>query len=429
MSNHDRLFIAAALAVAPGPLLGQTSALPPVHPVGSIVATSAKRFRSVVNVRSLPGGRLLVNDAGAHRVELVDSTFQALGIVADSGAAATTPYGPRPIGLLPYRGDSTLIAETSAPAFYVVDPEGKVVRTMALPSPRDANALIQQSYGGAWASTDAQGRVVFKAAAPRDGTPTRPKPGERVPISFPDSSAIRRADFATRTVETLTWYKGLKIRGTSVGMPGGTTAGYLVSDPLPIVDDFAVLSDGTIAVLRGRDYHLDVIGSDGAVHALPRTPYPWQRLTDSAKVAVIDSVRAESAKADAANAGRSMSTGASSGSGSSPAGGGGARPQQADIADKPDPFVRPDELPDYRPAFDQGALRPDARGNLWVRTLQPARTTSVVVYDVIARDGRLIDRVEVPANRAIAGFDASGAIYLVAKDASGCWLERVRAGK
>jgi hypothetical protein len=52
-----------------------------------------------------------------------------------------------------------------------------------------------------------------------------------------------------------------------------------------------VLSDGTIAILR-KDYHVDYIGADGKRTAGPKIPFDWQRLTDSAKTAVVDSVKA-----------------------------------------------------------------------------------------------------------------------------------------
>jgi hypothetical protein len=82
------------------------------------------------------------------------------------------------------------------------------------------------------------------------------------------------------------------------------------------------------------------------------------------------------------------------------------------------------DLPDYWPAFVRGATRADADGNLWIRT-----TTTVKgqpVYDIVNRRGELVDRVQLPPFRTVAGFGA-GAIYMAVKDASGIvHLERAR---
>jgi hypothetical protein len=58
------------------------------------------------------------------------------------------------------------------------------------------------------------------------------------------------------------------------------------------------------------------------------------------------------------------------------------------------------------------------------------RTTTIVqdqpVYDIIDRHGVLVDRVQLPPFRTIAGF-APGVIYMAVKDAAGnVRLERAR---
>ena len=68
------------------------------------------------------------------------------------------------------------------------------------------------------------------------------------------------------------------------------------------------------------------------------------------------------------------------------------------------------DLPDYVPPFTRGAVLADGDGNIWVRT-----TTLVQgqpVYDVINSKGELVDRVQLPPFRSIAGF-APGVVYLV----------------
>ena len=84
-------------------------------------------------------------------------------------------------------------------------------------------------------------------------------------------------------------------------------------------------------------------------------------------------------------------------------------------------MVAPSELPDYKPAFLPGSTRADADGNLWIRTSQ--NVDGRPVYNVINRKGELIDRVQLPQNRAIAGFGGGGLVYLGVRDGQTAQLE------
>mgnify|MGYP001546967303 CR=1 FL=1 len=88
-------------------------------------------------------------------------------------------------------------------------------------------------------------------------------------------------------------------------------------------------------------------------------------------------------------------------------------------------FVPLSEMPDYMPAFSAGAVRADADGNLWIRTSTVFK--GLHVYDVVNSGGQLIDRVQLPAGRTIAGFGKDGVVYLAVRDgATGVRLERAR---
>jgi hypothetical protein len=105
----------------------------------------------------------------------------------------------------------------------------------------------------------------------------------------------------------------------------------------------------------------------------------------------------------------------------SSASGGGAQANLPPLA-----FVSINEMPDYRPAFSQGAARADVDGNLWVRT-STVRAGSVgggPIYDVINRKGEVVDRLQVPAGRQIVGFGKGGVVYMQARDDKAAWIER-----
>jgi hypothetical protein len=86
-------------------------------------------------------------------------------------------------------------------------------------------------------------------------------------------------------------------------------------------------------------------------------------------------------------------------------------------------LVAPTELPDYKPPFTGGATRVDAEGNLWIRTSQNVK--ALPVYNVVNRKGELIDRVQLPAGRVIAGFGAGGSVYLAYRDGDTVRLDKV----
>ncbi len=84
-------------------------------------------------------------------------------------------------------------------------------------------------------------------------------------------------------------------------------------NPLSTVDDWAVRSDGTVAFIRGHDYHIDWLYTDGSQVSSAKLPFDWKRLTDDDKQKLIDSARtaADKVAADAkANAGKPGAAGA-----------------------------------------------------------------------------------------------------------------------
>ena len=52
-------------------------------------------------------------------------------------------------------------------------------------------------------------------------------------------------------------------------------------------------------------------------------------------------------------------------------------------------------------------------------------TQPPLVYDVVNKEGKMIERVKLPAGRQLVGFGPNGAIYLGARDGRQILLERV----
>lgn len=454
------LIIPLAAVIGATPVSAQQ--LPPVRPIGETVARSTEPMGSVSAVVGLPGGKVLVNDILKRRVLLFDSTLTALGVVADSTSSTANAYGGRTGGLLNFRGDSALFVDPASMSMLVINPSGRITRVMSAPRPQDVNALIGGPNG--IPGFDAKGKLVYRGPTQgrggrggRGGGRGGAGGGGGPPtIEFPDSAPIVRFDLAARTLDTAAFFG---IQKPNVKVTQTATGGFSIStaiNPLPIVDDWALLSDGTVAIVRGKDYSVDFVASDGSRTSSGRIPYEWQRLDDDAKAAVLDSARAELEKAreramqggfDTGALGAMVAGRGGFGGGGDVqvfrGGGGGGPPQRGGGRDGGGRggeggrggggrglaminLVNVDELPDYRPAFTAGASRGDLEGNLWVRTTSPVGNEGPV-YFIISREGKVIDRVQLPAGRLVVGFGPGGDVYLALRDAEGnARVERAR---
>jgi hypothetical protein len=445
MNTINTFFAVAVTAIAS---VSGAQQLPPVHPLGPVLATSTEPLASVSQVRALPGGRVIVHDLTGRRVLLFDSTFKHVTVVADSTSATGNAYGSRLGGLVAFRGDSTLFVDPQSISMLVIDPNGKIVRTMAAPLPNEVMQLIGGPNGTP--GFDPLGRLVYRSQlrlAPNfskanGGIPTMPQ--------MPESSYVVRVDLKTRKVDTAATFRIPKV---NVNMTRDDNTGRVTVtttvNPMPWTDDWAMLSDGRIAIVRGQDYRVDIVGLDGKMTQGAKLPFDWQRLTDEDKVAIIDSTRgqlekmraAQIAAAEAANPNiKANAPDTSKGGrqrvqadggmnmtimvGGRGGDGGGAGMTPVGFTMPPLQFVTPGEMPDYRPVFRQGATRADADGNLWIRTSKMVNRGTV--YDVINGNGELKDRVLIPPGRVIAGFGAGGVVYMGVVDGDITHLERAR---
>lgn len=411
---------------------------PPIRQLGAIASKSTEPWSTIVSVRALPGGRVLVNDAAGRKVVLLDSALAKITVVADTTPATSTAYSGRFASLIPYRGDSTLFVDPQSMSMIVVDPNGKMTRVMALPRSEDAGAL--GGVLGGSAGLDAKGRLVYRAPFrfTRGGAPTPGAGGLPQMPTPPESATIVRVDLATRKVDTAGVIKIPKVNMQFSQDDKGNVRVISEVNPLPVVDDWALLPDGSIAFVRGKDYHVDFVNADGSKTSAPKIPFDWQRLTDEDKVAFLDSVKAARARLAASQPAPSPTpAGAPAGGGAAPGpdGGGqrvvvqfgpdGGRGGGAGFNGQPQlNFVSPSDLPDYKPPFFANSVRADAEGNIWVRTIPTKQIPGGAVYDVINHEGKLVDRVQVPANRTIIGFGAGGSVYLVNRDGTSLTLER-----
>jgi hypothetical protein len=495
---------AAFLAAAPSAVLAQADARPPAAAPGSenppdqplvgppiqriqtASALSTEPLGNIAGVYELRDGRVLVNDGLRRRLLLMDTTLALVTPVLDSLSEVANTYGPRAGALLPYRGDSILFVDPASYAMVVLDPQGIVSRIRSVWRVEHVPYFTSTLYGAP--GLDAKGRMVHRIPA-QAARPLVPPPSN-VPYlpPQPDSAFVVAVDLDTRALDTLGVLRIPKVERNIRMMEGGGLMLESVMNPLPSTDEWAVLPDGTIAFVRGREYRIDYLSSDGTWASSERLPYEWQRLNDEDKARLVDSTRTvmlRSATTSYVNSmirwvnfyGQEYPEGFTVPAGYTPAPGfardwrlpsGVEFPERyvyqcgpgEEPATPPAPagpptpgtppampscvpplatvsatrptlrqptVVEPSELPDYRPPFGTASVRADRDGNLWIRTV-PVRPApgGGPVYDIVSRAGQLVNRIQLPTGYTLVGFGRDKVVYLSMRDPSGIHLARVR---
>ena len=106
----------------------------------------------------------------------------------------------------------------------------------------------------------------------------------------PDSAFIVAIDFDTRKLDTLGSIRIPKEPFVVKRTPTGGFNFISLTNPMPTTDDWALLPDGTVAFVRGRDYRIEYRASDGTMTSSAKLPFDWQRMNDEDKQHLIDSV-------------------------------------------------------------------------------------------------------------------------------------------
>jgi len=383
-------------------------------------AVADKSFGAILDIRELSNGGVLVNDGGRRQLLLLNLQLKQSAVVLDSAGSAGRAYGPRPAPLIRYVGDSTLFVDGQARALLVLSPTGDLARVMAPVQPNDLVTLSYLPSGG-----DREGRLIYQSTDRSKPDPKRPNVMLRA-----DSAPIVRANFETRRIDTLA---RVRLRVTTVRTEsrevGSNWEHTNFVNPLPIFDEWAVTEDGSVAIVRGHDYHVDFIRQDGSKHSGPKIPFAWRPLTKADKEALVDSSRkarlVREQKSD--NAPGSNTTGLVSSATLQ------ARSTGAPVSSPPkflEREVEIDEIPEYWPPVRRGSIRADRDGNIWMLpTTSSASLKGELIYDVADGRGNLLYRVRIPSGKAIAGFGRNGTIYLMQRSenpAQGWSLEKAR---
>jgi hypothetical protein len=404
MLKHRSIILAWAFAATAG---AQTPI--PIRTIGPILATSTENVGQAVIIRATSDGHVIVGAGARQRVYAFDSTLNNFTIVVDSGAGTGTMTG-RPIGLIPYLGDSTLLPDFTANALLVLDASGKQVRSMAPPRASDLSFLASPVSNGR-AAVDAKGRLIYRSTLLQRPKVTPPggKTIEMSPVTV-DSAPIVRGDFDTRRIDTLAWMTtpnegraGNQMVANGAGGPP-TVMIYLQLNPFVVEDEWSLLSDGTIAIVRVHDYHIDWIDPDGTRRSSPKMPIEWRRYTDAERTQ-----RADSLLRRATEAWNKNTTPRSPGSAQT----------KVDLRIVPD-----SEFPSFWPPITAGSVMSDLSGHVWILPTTSTNAGNGFTYDVVNRTGEVIERVQLPKDHVLIGFGPHNTVYMTKADGQNTYLVR-----
>lgn len=426
VKNVLAALVCGAVASAQAPAMRQQGI--PIVGVTAPIARTSSMFGAVLGVRELSDGRVLVNDAGRRQLKIFDASLANATVAFDSTPGASNSYGTHADQIVPYVGDSTIFNQGYGEPKLMLDGVGRVAHALSLPDYSDGVTPFPVPFASPQAA-DPKGRLYA-----RGGTMVRGVNGVGVTA---DSVLILRADLETRKVDVAGVLHIAVGKNRSDPPENGYRVVTTIVQPVPTEDSWAVLSDGTLAFVRGRDYHVDWVLPDGSTKSTDKLPFDWKRLTDDEKQKLADSakvvwdslmtIRNHRVNTPVNNAGRSDGGGDGNSQGRGRSSGGIEANGQAGSIQRMI-SVPLSEIPDYFPPIHRNAAVADLDGNLWVLTTTTAQSLhGELVYDVLNPARGLFERVRMPIGRSIAGFGKGGVVYLQAGDrAGGFTLERVK---
>lgn len=347
-------------------------------------ASFPEPFSSVIGLRELPDGRVVITDRLEQTVSILTLTDGDVTPVGRQG------HGPGEYGmagpLYPFPGDSTLMVDFGALRAVLIAGD-HLGRTIPLTS-GDGLPMIPRA-------ADARGRLYGSLPAISRGATA-------------DSAPITRLDPATGSVDTAGWVRSASGGAVSaMRSSGGAQMRFGGMRPYAAEDGWTVAPDGRVALVHAADYHVEWIAPDGRRVAGPPLAFTPVKIGKAEKEEWADRISGGTAVM--------IMRGGSGGSGGSP----------PPAMRPPRPNIDEQDWPETKPPFVSNGLRVSPEGNLWIQVSQPA-AAKAELWDVVDARGQRIRQVVLPESRRLVGL-GNGTLYTVRRDADDLeWLERYR---
>lgn len=352
-------------ALAPGGSLGQE---PPDFRLVAADAIAPEPFSLIKGLRELSDGRVLISDWIEQRLVVIDF---ARGSLEDVGRIGPGPREFRlPDRLVALPGDTTLLVDVGNGRLAVIAPSLEIVRTISMYAHGESYAMNPRGADGRGVLHFQLSPFAIGPGVPSDSVPIG-RWGERADRVTFVGDRVRLKAYTTRP-------SGPRSR------PGLPYVAFAKQD------DWAVASDGSVAVVRSSPYRVEWYGPGTGVSVGPTVAYrPVAVTVDDRRREVRDFLRGSYV------------------SGRGDDGGAGHVPAAMQSDQEIDRIAREGEFADEFPPFRSGAVWA-AGDHIWVqRAAGAASPTSLDVFD---RSGRRVASVALRAGRTVIGF-GSGTLY------------------
>jgi hypothetical protein len=385
----------------------------PERTFGAPTIIASEPFWNIASVRELSDGRVLVVQRGpmnGFARAMASTMMNALGqrcgrgaaavdslrnraeppaariVLFDAGLTHATPIGHAGTGPVDFQqpealhatiADTTLVLDAGRGDMLVIDPNGKITGTRPVPG---GNGALAASGG---IVVDRGGRLLY---SPREQIMKQTASG--MEGGMPDSLAIVAFDPKTGGTMPVAHIRVAGMTTTMVPNPStpGAFSSRMKSVPFPIVDDWVMTPDGTLAIIRGADLHIDWIAADGKIRSTPPIPYARHAVSDSDKVAYMKTLHMTDSMLKKMPSSPMMSI----------------------------TQLEPDSFPKFKPPFSARGALAASDGSIWLpaHIISPAATDG---YYVIGPDGKIRELVHLPTGQRLLGF-GKGVIYVAYND-------------
>lgn len=370
-------------------------------------AEFAEPFTQVSAIRELRDGRVIVSDGRDKVVQLVDLKTGRASKIGREGSGPGEYGLPRNLVAMP--GDTTFLFDPLNSRYLTILPDGKPGATFRLEdgAPPVTAAPTAGGRGGMQVmrgmteprGTDVRGYLYFEGPSVTFGP--------EGPVTA-DSAPVMRYDRKTYKYDTLTFVRlpknNAEVRTSNSGGNRNVQVRMGGQVPFPARDIWTVLPNGTVAVARVADYHLDLIGANKQVVRGPAVPFTPVKVGEAEKALY----RKEAASNRPMAIMRTIENGRTNTSaGPAPAPG------------------EPDSWPTVKPPFTTSILAAP-NGDVWVDRSRAAKD-DIPRYDVFSSAGKLVGQVLLPRDTRVVALGNAGAVYTIRTDEDDLqYLQRFR---
>lgn len=347
-------------------------AVPVASPLGAAIDEFPEPFTGPIRMVELRDGRVLLMDTRERRLLRVDFSSGRFDTTSRNGEGPLE-YRSTVFKLALAPGDSVWTYDLSRKRIIVFSPDGEPVRSFSSTGAEDRMDVMSSPW---MIAVDSSGRWIGQGQRFSDRPPY-----------IASGHYITRNDPRTAAQDSIVTLANPTLQRTEQGS-------YIVGS-FEARDGWAAFSDGTVLVVRGANYFVELHRLGAGVDSIGAVAHRRVPLTQ----ADAEYVRDSTAKLQGALVAATLAN-------------------IPELRNRPLPptHVLPDPLPTHWPVLvSDDPIVVDRQDRAWVRVRTAAFDTGAARYDLLGRDGRFIKAVELPVGEQLVGFGRE-VVYLARRD-------------